>query len=72
MLTPLVVLCFMSWYVMKGGFRLENIMKDCYFKHPLQESFPLHIHTDTLYFPISSSIRKQTTFSDNTTGFPAK
>ena len=43
-----------------------------HFKHPLQESFPLHIHTDTLYFPISSSIRKQTTFSDNTTGFPAK
>ena len=24
MLTPLVVLCFMSWYVMKGGFILEN------------------------------------------------
>ena len=72
MLTPLVVLCFMLWYVMKGGFRLENIMKDCYFKHLLQESFPLHVHTDTLYFPTSSSIIKQMTFCDATTGFPAK
>ena len=62
MLTPLVVLCFMSWYVMKGGFRLENTMKDCYSKHPLPERFPLHIYTDTLDFPTSSSLRKQTSF----------
>ena len=72
MLTPLVVLCFMSWYVMKGGFRLENMMKDCYSKHLLPESFPLHVHTDTMYLPTSSSIRKQMTFCDATTGFPAK
>ena len=72
MLTPLVVLCFMSWYVMKGGFRLENAMKDCYFKQPLQESFPLHIHTDTLYFPTSGILRKQTTFCDATNRFPVK
>ena len=72
MLTPLVVLCSMSWYVMKGRFRLENTMKDCYSKHPLLERFPLHIHTDTLYFPTSSSLRKQTSFCVTSNGFPAK
>ena len=72
MLTPLVVLYFMSWFVTNGGFRLENTMKDCWFKQPLPERFPPHIHTDTLYFPTTSSIRKQTTFCDTTTGFPAK
>ena len=72
MLTLLVVLCFMSWYVMKGGFRLENTMKDCYSKHPLPERFPLRIHTDTLDFSTSSSLRKQTSFCVATNGFPAK
>ena len=59
-------------HVMVGGFRLENTMKDCYSKHPLPERFPLHIHTDTLDFPTSSSLRKQTSFCVATNGFPAK
>jgi len=72
MLTPLVALCFMSWYVMKGGFGLKNSMKECYFKHPLQESFLFIFILIHCTSPTSSSIRKQTTFSDVTTGFPAK